>query len=427
MAYKLLQRITVNKGDTVALFRKSGNIDVLHGPVRKVLLNTKVVPLRKFIVEPNQVLDVTYKSGEYKRIYGPISAIEDPIDGDKYKLIDLNRIRNIATPNEYIVVKYLDGTLEYVDGPAEVIFNPLKHEKITVEEPIRINKNEAIIVCEGGKVYSLIQGPVHYIPKPNTWIHEFVWSGHDEDKYKETGYYMKKSYGLRFKKLQMTPTQMYYDQPNNRTLDDALVVTKFMIFFEIKDIHEMLKNTNDPIANIINSMSSDITKFVSSRTFDLFKNEAHFLNDFDQFPVLLENAEKIGIRITKIAFKGYDISSAVQKMYNDAIEIRTKFELDKEKKEKDQYMINYVLEEEHKRALRQQELETDNMKHKMSLVNMEKNTELSSTKLTQEQQLKYYQSLTNMGIDVNKFLEKVPEKYIKIVSENPKAQTKIVI
>jgi len=43
-----------------------------------------------------------------------------------------------------------------------------------------------------------------------------------------------------------------------RTSDDAQIVVKLMVFFEIKDIEKMLDSTQDPIADVINSVCADV-------------------------------------------------------------------------------------------------------------------------------------------------------------------------
>lgn len=84
----------------------------------------------------------------------------------------------------------------------------------------------------------IIKGPVVHMPKSNEWIHKFSWHGADpKDSTK------KIPNGLMFKKLRLISDQMYYDVPNVRTKDDAVVVVQLMIFFKIIDIDRVLDNT----------------------------------------------------------------------------------------------------------------------------------------------------------------------------------------
>ncbi len=57
---------------------------------------------------------------------------------------------------------------------------------------------------------------------------------------------------------------MYFDVENVRTADDALLIIKVMVFFELVDIEKMLDQTHDPIADFINALSADVVDFVGA-------------------------------------------------------------------------------------------------------------------------------------------------------------------
>ena len=61
---------------------------------------------------------------------------------------------------------------------------------------------------------------------------------------------------------------MYVTVTEVRTSDDALMQVKFMVFYELKNIEQMLDTSLDPIGEFINAISSDVISFVSKLTFE---------------------------------------------------------------------------------------------------------------------------------------------------------------
>lgn len=82
--------------------------------------------------------------------------------------------------------------------------------------------------------------------EPNEWVHEFSWHGVD-DTYK-TRYVKDKN---KFRILNCAPNQLYYNVDEVRTADDALIRIKLMIFYELKNINQLLSNSIDPIGDFI--------------------------------------------------------------------------------------------------------------------------------------------------------------------------------
>merc|ERR1712232_373540 len=130
------------------------------------------------------------------------------------------------------------------------------------------------------------------------------------------------------------------------TKDDALVTVKVMIFYRIKDIDMMLKETHDPIADFINSVTSDVIEFVSQKSFEEFKAASEKLNNLDVYQQLTTRAKGIGFEVTKVVFRGYVAPDRLQKMHDDAIERRTKLALDREHEDQAQLLLDLQLDRE---------------------------------------------------------------------------------
>merc|ERR1711988_1070332 len=91
---------------------------------------------------------------------------------------------------------------------------------------------------------------------------------------------------VRFSKLRVCPEQTYFDVEGVRTKDDALVSVKVMIFYRLQDIDTMLKETHDPTADFINSVSSDVVEFVAGKSFEEFKSATDQLNELSVYQQL---------------------------------------------------------------------------------------------------------------------------------------------
>src|SRR6185369_4457665 len=155
--------------------------------------------------------------------------------------------------------------------------------------------------------------------------HEFCWHGADPLNPQR-----KIPRALKFTKLRIIPDQMYFDVREVRTADDALLVVKLMVFFELADIERMLDQTHDPIADFVNALSADVIDFAAERTFEQFKEGTGRLNELEQYGNLTGRAERIGYRINKVVYRGYFASEKLQSMHDGAIETRTSLQLQAE-------------------------------------------------------------------------------------------------
>ncbi|MEM6886263.1 MAG: hypothetical protein AAF571_14660, partial [Verrucomicrobiota bacterium] len=285
-------------------------------------------------------------------------------------------IRHAAEPHQYLEVKRRDGEAENIAGPETVWFNPLEHSSIVIKEAVKLDANEALVVYrnESEKVIRrIVRGPALFVPRADEWIHQFRWHGSDAQL--DT---RKVPRGLKFEKLRVIPDQMYFDVENVRTSDDALVVIKLMVFFELVDIELMLDQTHDPVADFINAMSADVIDFVGAHEFDQFKAETDALNDLAHYKQLVQRAEGIGYKINKVVYRGYYASEKLQAMHDDAIECRTGLRLEAETERQAQELADMKLKCEQERSERQRKLEETSTRHQIHLKELEEQTALDT-------------------------------------------------
>jgi hypothetical protein len=342
---------TVRQGKRVAVWDVQGNMRLVDGPRRLVLWRHTVEDLRQFAAEAGQ----------------------------------------------YLVVRFRDGHAEHVRGPAAVWFDPILHESIKVEQALSINAHEAVVVYRRageGVSRRVVRGPALFIPTEDEWLHEFRWHGADPRDPTR-----KIPNALQFTKLWVIPDQMYFDVREVRTADDALLVIKVMVFFELVNIEQMLDQTHDPVADFVNALSADVIEFVAGRPFEAFKGQTERLNDLATYPNLCSRAERIGYRINKVVYRGYTASNKLQAMHDDAIETRTQLKLEAETEAQAQELADLKLEREAQRAARQREMEVKQAEHAQALKEMAHGQQLRHTAAEQDQRVRHQRIVNEVELE----------------------------
>lgn len=259
----------------------------------------------------------------------------------------------VAHPGEFLIVRFRDGRQEHLPGPADLWFDPRVHEQVTRQDALQLAAKEAVIVysrAAGSDAVSrrIVYGPTLFVPAPGEWLHTFAWHGSDGGSVGTR----KVAKGLVFQKLWLMPDQMYHDVTDVRTADDAVLTIKLMVFFELLDIDRMLETTHDPIGDFINAATSDVVDFCGRRTFEQFKHETGLLNELDAYRQLTARAAQNGYRVNKVVYRGYGAPDRLQAMHDQAIESRTKLQLERATEEQAQNLEDYKLNAQMNRAAR---------------------------------------------------------------------------
>jgi len=164
-------------------------------------------------------------------------------------------------------------------------------------------------------------------------------------------------------------------------------------------------------------MVSDVILTISKTTFPKFKASTEVMNDLKTYRETLAFAQKIGVRIHRVAFKGYRAGEALQDTQDQAIRSRTQLMLEEEKERKAQTLLDLKLEKDQERAARQQELELKQMRSTLELERLRVEHELAVEASRQEKELKYMQSLTALGVDLTAYLvargNPKPDKFVR--------------
>jgi len=295
--------------------------------------------------------------------------------------VTLSKLRLVvANESEYCEVRFVAGHSQIIPGPTSIFEDPNEHTQIVVKPAKSISNNECLVVYReaeeakgGGKTVSreIVRGPVLYKPQlASEWTHAFSWHGHDPSG-DSLQLARKRPHALRFEKLLLAPSSTYFDVENVRTADDALLTVRLMIFYRIASVAAMLDTTNDCIADIVNSVSSDVISFCSARTFEQFKEGAEQLNMLGIYQSLTSTVEARGMSVSKVVFRGFIAPNRLQKMHDDAIERRTKLVLEREGELQEQKLKDERLAKEEERERVKRAMETSKAEHLARLQRVE--------------------------------------------------------
>ena len=371
---------TVNEGQQVLAYRRNGSIDKIVGPARVWKGSTEFRMMEHFV----------------------------------------------AHPGSFLVVQFKDGTQQNIVGPAEIWLDPRVHSSITLQEGLALAAKEAVVVYgqdeSGNTNRRICTGPTSFVPQPGEWLHQFSWhASRGGSKGVE-----KKPNGLQFQKLWLMPDQMYHDVKDVRTADDAVLVVRLMLFFELLDIEKMLDTTHDPIGDFINAATSDVVEFTGKRTFEEFKQETDQLNDLETYSQLLHRAEQCGYRINNVVYRGYGAPESLQKMHDEAIQARTRLQLEKATETQTQELEDYRLKCQVERSEKRRVEQTTEVEHDLLIQQKREASKLEAMRQQeefkreqkrsaaeqesdllrkqQEIQREHFDQLRSMGVDLTQYL-----------------------
>jgi hypothetical protein len=275
---------------------------------------------------------------------------------------------HVAHPGEFLLVRYRDGRQEHLPGPSEVWFDPRVHQSVAVQEGLQLAAKEAVVVYSkppdaAAVTRRIAYGPALYIPQPGEWLHTFAWhasqGGHQGAQ--------KIPKGLVFQKLWLMPDQMYHDVTDVRTADDAVLTVRLMIFFELTDIERMLDTTHDPIGDFVNAATSDVVAFTGRHDFEAFKRNVTQLNELETYRQLTSRAAQCGYRINKVVYRGYGAPQALQQMHDQAIEARTKLQLERATEQQAQDLEDYKLSSQIARSSKRRGEQSAEVEHDLEM------------------------------------------------------------
>jgi hypothetical protein len=169
---------------------------------------------------------------------------------------------------------------------------------------------------------------------------------------------------------------MYHDVPDVRTADDAVLTIRLMLFFELLDITTMLETTHDPIGDFVNAATSDVVDFTGRHDFESFKRNTDKLNELETYRQLTGRASQCGYRINKVVYRGYGAPERLQQMHDQAIEARTRLQLDRATEQQAQDLENFRLDSQMLRAGKRRHEQAGEVDHELELAHKKQEADL---------------------------------------------------
>jgi hypothetical protein len=165
-----------------------------------------------------------------------------------------------------------------------------------------------------------------------------------------------------------------------------VLTVRLMIFFELVDIERMLDTTHDPIGDFVNAATSDVVAFTGRHDFESFKQSVPALNELETYRQLSARAGQCGYRINKVVFRGYGAPAALQQMHDQAIQARTKLQLDRATEQQAQDLENYRLDAQISRATKRRTEQSTELEHELDLSRRRQENQMTLSQRHEEQQ-----------------------------------------
>jgi hypothetical protein len=91
--------------------------------------------------------------------------------------------------------------------------------------------------------------------------------------------------------------------------------------------------------------------FIGHRTFEEFKKDTGKLNELETYRQLTARAAQNGYRVNKVVYRGYGAPDRLQAMHDQAIEARTKLQLERATEEQSEQEIRRQADERQRQHL----------------------------------------------------------------------------
>jgi hypothetical protein len=404
----------VSVGERGVIKDADGNVHVIDGPRRvKLPKEASFTTMQRIFASSNQYLVVTRLDGSKVHVPGPTSRfLEVGVDSE----LKAKDAIQLASNEVLVVYRRADkakaaASAAAAAAPAKKASKSKKADKEGVDGGDDKDGGElAAQLGDGSVVREIVRGPCVHVPDVDEWTHKFVWHGTDPDNKTR-----KIPGALKFEALRTLPDQMYFNVNDCRSLDNATITVKLMVFYELRDIERMLDRTHDPIADFINAVTADVVAFCSKLTYEEIMKKSDELNELDAYAQLVSRAKAIGFQVTKVVYRGYHATDKLQQMHDDAIQARTQLRLESETEQAAQALADMQLAREFDRANKKQEMQAQESSHRNALSRTaheeklfqkakEVEADLARDKATNAERLKYLASLKELGVDVTKYL-----------------------
>ena len=244
-----------------------------------------------------------------------------------------------------------NGEYEEVEWPKVIYEHP--EWKLERFRRIQLSEREAVVkVLRDGKEEIILwkDSPEVYINPVVEKLKNFRWTGSWE-----TGPDSEKVPGMiNFEVLRLDNSQTYFSFPV-RTKDNVVINLKLMIFYEVSNLENLIRNTHDPMCEFYNKLQATITSQVAQKNFDDFKQSTwDYIGNLSNNESI--NFENIGLSIDQIVLREWEPE---EKRVQDILEKAAMVESQK-----------WLDEADHNRKLQLLDFETQQWEKQKDLANV---------------------------------------------------------
>ena len=352
------------------------------------------------------------------------------------ELKKLEFVQHDSSPYFPRINRFFEFCLAHMKPKYKFVDYDATMEKIDVKNGIELNGQESLVVYTAAPSdfsnhvkRDIIQGPSVWMPSSldeegnriRQWVHNFSVHGSSDREYGPDIVNVKIPGALKFSKIRSVPSMMYVDTIDTRTNDDALLTVKSVVYYEISDINKLLDNTYDFTADLINSLSACTNQFVSTRSFNSFKDDIYELNSLDRYSILVDKGQEIGINVTKVVCNGYMAPEAIQDMQIQSLETQTRLSIEYEEEKQKQSLLDFTLSRETKRSEEKMNLEKAQQDHSLTLKHNEEKAMRDQIdqnyKMENENQKRINDEMIRMKDDETKQLRERSENETRQIKE----------
>jgi len=187
--------------------------------------------------------------------------------------------------------------------------------------------------------------------------------------------------------------------------------------------------------------------FGAANTYESMLQRTTMLGEPATYPTVNDRMHETGFRLLKVVYRGYSTSGQLQAMHDEAIAKRTRLRLQQDTAAVEQEEQAMQLRCRQERSHQEQEVAEASARHELAMLSLKAEqkrtdkdadhaqslrhmvegaeTEAKALLLKHDEELRRFQALKEMGVDLTKYMctvgDRQPDQHIRIDAANPTA------
>jgi hypothetical protein len=402
---------TIKDGEAAAIWNVNGVHRQIIGPRRVYMYNSTIRFLTRHKAESHQYIRISHRDGRVEHKYGPAVLYQNPALHDSVSVHDGIRL---LSENECIVV--------YNDSKSSADRKSVPKE---VEIATHIEENADTESDSGPKCYGaqqrrkVIKGPTLFLPALGETVHEFKWSGRDNnDDFKQNQNV--------FMILKTDPNRVLSLSLSVTTADSAQFTANMSFQYHMDSLDKCL-DSMDPMQKMYDGMLADARSFGDTFTSDQLRAGKQVavmdrLASLETYPLLCQAAKAAGFVIDSARVTGLSYCRALQRQANDEQQVAARLRSELAGKKQRREILDLEAEErrlkiEQDAKLEQRQAEItaklEEESHALKEAALERKLALSKREIDAKREvmkgedaatIQFLTALNNLGVDMTAFM-----------------------